>query len=1716
MISTSSLNHIYRTVWNEALGAMVAVAELAPARGKAVSSACGARGAVRVRAGVPKLASAALAVATAWCATAPIASANPGGATAIHGQASLTANGNQLLVTTQNGAGTNHSAINWQSFSIPAGSSTYFQQPGVNSTSINRVVTNTPSLIFGTLGSNGKLVLVNQSGITVGAGALVDTAGFTASALRMTDADAIAGRLRFGDAGVAAGDVSVQGRILARSGDVVLLGSHVLAGADALVQAPNGNTILAAGQQIEITARGLEGITLQVQAPADSVVNLGSLQGDAVGIFAGTLKHSGNIQATAVSSEGGRVFLKAAEAVTVDGSVTAKALHGVGGAVHATAGKVLLQSGALIDVSGANGGGEALVGGGFHGADARLGNASVTVVESGAHIKADATVAGDGGTVVVWADGATSYQGSINARGGSVSGNGGNAEVSGKKYLDFRGGVDLTAAAGQKGTLLLDPANITINSTGPSDVPGLGSGGLSLTDLQGLDSVLTAAQVGVLLETGNLKLEATTDITVDSSISKLLGATRTGLELHAGRDVNLGFSTIGTVAGPLDVKITADTGSVNGSGILTTAGGKVEVFATSGSIAFDAINTQDFGFVSAGNAGNVTLAAGSSVFVNSITANGANGNPVNTVAGNGGNVVITTTGTGDTNVFPGSVSAYGGAASGYGGNVTAGLGGLINLKALNGNLVFGGSFGSSGSTRNVDTVRMEAPNGSIAAEQYTIGYGSPVTSDIDSGGGAISLSARDAINLSNVGTLQSLGKYQANAGNLTISSVSSSGNIQINTFDGYGNSSSFGGGGAGGDINLSAPQASIVVSGGIDVSGGDGALSGSAGGAGGNVDIVAGGTFNAPGLNNIYSYGGSANVNGGAALGGNGGHINITASASRGGERSSSVAFLDSSGGTSNLAADSVGGDIHITAAHDLFINSGVFTSNGPGSTSGNITVQTTGGAPLLLECVESCTMSGATIRLISDGSLTNNFSLVSDATGDAIVMKANGPLTWGTLASATVPNGRVLLALSEKDVGGNVIAHDFGVTPPFTFKQYNVSYSLAGGFTYTTTGQTNALLAAGPSTGFGLLYTESPTLVASASGTLSPRTYDGTNAANIANAVFLATSDVVGESVLVDVTNATGTYADKNVGVGKQVAVNGLAALVTDGNLGDIPVYGYQFSGQSTISGDITAAPLTLTTQDVIKAYDGTTAAAGVATAAAGQVFGSDTLSGGVFTFSDRNASSRLNVSVSGVTVNDGNGGNNYTVSYQDNTNSVINPATITSIVASREYDGTTVVSSSNASIALTGLVAGETLTVNGGGTVGNKNVGSDKALSGTFAISNGTGLASNYTLPAGTTQTATITPRALSTFVGSGGNWSNAANWDVLPETDNVLAVAIPGAASVTYDAAAGSTTLQSVNSLGAFTMAGGTLGVTQSFNAAQYAQTDGVVNGPGSFTVANSFTQTGGKVAMTGPVSITQTTGDLIVGGVSGSSVALSALNGAVLQTAAVQTPGQLTASATTGVELTEATNSVAKFSATVSGAGNVAFTNTGVLDVTGITVAKGDVLLDNTGAFSSSGAINAPQGTVSIAAHSPLSIGAGVLAGGNIQLAALTNSTNSNIVVNGNLVSTSGGISAQAFNNYVQNGTLNAAQGINVTAGGSISFGPGAFSVGNPVNYTANGLVYTPPWVAATLTGGPTSFVADFLNQFQTALDAQIYAADDPLGKRQLAGEGVVVEGNICPR
>ena len=296
--------------------------------------------------------------------------ANPQGAQVVQGQATLQTQGNKLTVTNSAGA-----AINWQSFSIKANEQTHFQQPNSASSVLNRVVTNNPSEILGNLSSNGKVVVVNPFGITVGRGAAVDTAGFTASTLNISDADWAAGKLRF-QGNALSGGVQVDGVIRSANGDIMLFAPNVSVGKDALVRADNGNVIVGAGQKVEVTGRGLEGVSFTIQSTNDKAINLGTLQGNAVGVFAGTLKHSGLIQAQTATQDGGRIVLRAvgnvelspASKLIADGALLTPAtgqnssqnlLNARSGgqiSVSSAQGDVSVGQGALVSAQGAGGG----------------------------------------------------------------------------------------------------------------------------------------------------------------------------------------------------------------------------------------------------------------------------------------------------------------------------------------------------------------------------------------------------------------------------------------------------------------------------------------------------------------------------------------------------------------------------------------------------------------------------------------------------------------------------------------------------------------------------------------------------------------------------------------------------------------------------------------------------------------------------------------------------------------------------------------------------------------------------------------------------------------------------------------------------------------------------------------------------------------------------------------------------------------------------------------------------------------------------------------------------------------------------------------------------------------------------------------------------------------------------------------------------------------
>jgi filamentous hemagglutinin family protein len=490
----------------------------------------------------------------------------PAGQQVVNGQASFATQGNNLTITNSPSA-----IINWQGFSINANEAVRFIQQSSTSAVLNRVIGQDPSRILGLLQSNGRVFLINPNGILFGQGARIDVNGLVASTLAISNQDFLAGRYNF-TAGALAGPVQNQGTITTPAGGNVYLIAPDIENSG-IINSPQGEVILAAGHSVQLVDSLNPDIAVVVSAPADKAVNLGQIvaRSGKVGIYGGLIAQRGIVSAdSAVAGENGRIFFKASKDVTLDagsatsaggpqggqikiqseagttlvsGTVTADGSDGKGGDIQILGNQVGLIDNAQVDASGKTGGGAILIGGDYQGKNPAVPNAEATYVGKDTVIKADATETGDGGKVILWSDGKTEFYGRISARGGVQGGDGGNAEVSGKQTLVYRGLADLRALKGSNGTLLLDPTNFVIAAGENGDMTGaalglqLGNESVIIqTSSEGGQAGDITVDDGVTWESSNnLTLSAHNDINVNSAITGGTGS----LNFSAGGDVTL-------------------------------------------------------------------------------------------------------------------------------------------------------------------------------------------------------------------------------------------------------------------------------------------------------------------------------------------------------------------------------------------------------------------------------------------------------------------------------------------------------------------------------------------------------------------------------------------------------------------------------------------------------------------------------------------------------------------------------------------------------------------------------------------------------------------------------------------------------------------------------------------------------------------------------------------------------------------------------------------------------------------------------------------------------------------------------------------------------------------------------------------------------------------------------------------------------------------------
>jgi len=625
-------------------------------------------------------------------------------------------------------------------------------------------------------------------------------------------------------------------------------------------------------------------------------------------------------------AQSGTLVVSAGQSLTLLGSdvTNGGSLIAPGGTVQILGDRVALLDNAVVDVSSPTGGGTVAIGGNYKG-QGNLPNAHQTYVAPTAVINADAISTGNGGTVVVWADDTTRFYGTISARGGAQSGNGGFVEVSGAQSLTFNGFVDTSAPFGQTGTLLLDPTNITV-------VPGFTPIPFKL-----LDGIWAAAE-----DPGNQILGADTlSFLLNNLTSVTLEATNT-IRFNPGANVFADSANNLTLNASNILLQDARLNQQGGGALALNATNLVEVATTPTLLGGNSFNTfagLDTSTYRTQNAGNLSINANTVRFAGWVI--------VSSNVENGGNAIG-----GTINISANSLSVLNGAqiqailrgedANGPAANGTVGK---VNIDVTGSVVVSGLGFLSNGGVADAriasdigsrsisvgqqqDTITIKAGSltvsdlATIATTIYSQGQGSAgninirandvtisnatIRSNIDQGatgqGGNIQIQADNSLTLNNGGSINlgtsgngNAGNGEIRAGTLTVtngaqvdastSSTGDAGNVRLTvtgaaTFDGTtsdgqtlsGVRSQVNSGaiGKGGNVELTA--GSLSVANGAQLS-----ASTFGNGDAGSVKLTVNGavTFDGSTPNSNFSSGAFSTV--GSQATGNGGNVELTA-----------------------------------------------------------------------------------------------------------------------------------------------------------------------------------------------------------------------------------------------------------------------------------------------------------------------------------------------------------------------------------------------------------------------------------------------------------------------------------------------------------------------------------------------------------------------------------------------------------------------------------------------------------------------------------------------------------------------------------------------------------------------------------------------------------------------------------------------------------------------
>ena len=1002
------------------------------------------------------------------------ATADPVGGTVTSGSAGITQSGPTTTILQSS----DRAIIRWDSFDIHSTEHVDFVQPNSSSITVNRIRDSKPSSIDGKITANGNVVLINPNGLLFGSSSTIDVGGLVATSSDIEDDNEFmnGGAIKFTKPGNTDSAIINNGTITVREGGLVgLVAPHVEN--NGVIEATLGKVQLASGNihTIDFAGDGLIQLEITDDVYSQSVKNTGTISADGGQILM-TTAVARNVVNTLISNTG---TLKADTVTLPDSTIKtgsiALSTHGLnlqlpsntpqfkasvptkientgiiqanGNLIDQMAGKItiladniLIGDGSVVSAVGDSGGGDIRIGGDYQGGN-RVPTSDNLFISQYAILNANSKRRGQGGRIILWSDNNTRFYGRAEAAGGEFEGDGGFIEISGKKFLDFDGSINLLSPQGKNGTLFLDPTDIVISTGANSNVNGSTPFAPTADDVT---SILNVTTLQTALAAGNVIVQTRAtgsqpgNISVDDTITWSSGNTLT-LDAHNAITVNAAISagtgSVTMIAGG-DVTFNAD---ISGTGTLTIRPAtNTTTMGVAGGAGTLNLSTSDlsriidgWGSIVLGRAtSTVATTIGTRTWSDNLTLLSGTG-PVNitgiqTIAAN---TLTITTINGAVSIGGVTGTTGGVTVNSGGGNISVGTalstGGTVNLTS-NGGTISNTANLSSG------TLTLSSSGGAITIGSSITASGA---ANILSGAGAININAAlnsgaNALTITTTGANISSNASGAITGGIvnitsaggdivTASTITSSNTTAINSGTGLLT--------LGGTLNTGTAAASLTTTArAISTNAiSSGALTLSSGGG----TITTNGVVAANGTTNVTSGGAAVNLN--AAFGSGTGALTITTG---GGTLTKLTGALSSSAFTITTSNGNVSIGGGITATGNGSINSGTgsvsitgTTNTGTGTlgitttgntittgniTSGALTLASSGGnistGAITTTGTTSINAGAATINIGNTNAAANSLTLTSNGFGITTGSITSGALTIGSSGGVITTNGAV------------------------------------------------------------------------------------------------------------------------------------------------------------------------------------------------------------------------------------------------------------------------------------------------------------------------------------------------------------------------------------------------------------------------------------------------------------------------------------------------------------------------------------------------------------------------------------------------------------------------------------------------------------------------------------------------------------------------------------